>query len=607
MKKENKAAFRFILSYLSRYRLPVLLVLFCTSITAVLQTLTPWVLGATIDYISAKGVTQALYLPPFISRIIVTEQSTHSTLIRFAALLLTVALFLALFRALSRYIMAKTARHIDTDLRNDYFGHLQKMSQHFFQTHKTGDLMARATNDLRAIERVLGFGILQTYSTLLLFVLALNFMFRINTELTLLALAPLPLVVFIWYNAVSKIHLLYDYIQEQFAMLTTKTQESFSGIRIIKSYVRSNWESKVFKKENEKYIERNLTLARLDAFLDIASDFILGVSAIIIIWYGGRLIMHSKLTIGELVALFNYVMMLAWPMASIGLMMDFWQKALTAAMRVQRIMNHPVEIGDNKLTDHRISRIGGSIEFDHVSFTYPGAIKPALENISFTAQTGEKVAIVGPTGAGKSTLVHLLPRLIEPTTGCIRIGGHNLASIPLRLLRQNISLVQQETFLFSDTLAGNIAFGSHDVDKQLISRAAKVSQLELDLDQFPDGLETEVGERGITLSGGQKQRTAISRAVIRKPTLLIFDDALSAVDTYTEEEILNQIRPIMKDCITIIVAHRISTIRDADIILVLEQGRIVERGTHQELIGKKGLYYQMHERQRLEENLREMN
>ena len=606
MKPEKKAAFRFLLSYVKIYWIHIIIGLLCVAVSIVLQTISPLLLGAAIDFISSNGAVSAVKLPIFLTRILLADLSINSALLRFGILLIVIAAALAVFRTLSRIFIATVSRHVDYDIRNDYMRHLQKMSQQFFQENKTGDLMARATNDIRAMQRLTGFGFMQAFSTLLMFVLALNFMFRISVELTFIALTPLPIVVILMYSSIGKIHKLFNYIQEQFAALTSRAQENFSGIRVIKSYVRDEWEINSFEKENQRYIKRNITMVRLEAFLDASLHFLLGIGAITIIWIGGRQIIEGKLSFGQLVALISYVAMLAWPMAAIGWLLAMWQKAIAAAQRVQDILNQPPDIADNSKTDHNIKSLDGKLKFNNVSFTYPGAQKPTLQSINFEAKQGQTIAIVGSTGSGKSTLIHLLPRLIEPTSGSIRFGGYDLAAIPLQVLRRHIGVVQQESFLFSDTLSGNIAFGVTDIDEAIIAKATEISQLQLDVDQFPDGLETVIGERGITLSGGQKQRTSISRAVIRKPALLILDDALSAVDTYTEEEILNQIRPIMKECTTIIVAHRISTIRDADVILVLDDGKIVERGSHDELVDFQGLYFQMHERQRLEDNLLDM-
>jgi ATP-binding cassette subfamily B multidrug efflux pump len=302
----------------------------------------------------------------------------------------------------------------------------------------------------------------------------------------------------------------------------------------------------------------------------------------------------------------SYVVMLAWPMIAIGILLNIWQQGLTAAQRVQKILNEPVDIRDSTTTDETTGKIYGRIEFKNVSFKYPDSEALVLDNITLTIKQGETLAIVGPTGSGKSTFVHLLPRIIEPTSGTIQIDGRDITSIPLQRLRDSIGFVQQESFLFSDTISENISFGLLQAPQEQISGAAEISQLQLDVDQFPDGLETIIGERGITLSGGQKQRTAISRAIIKNPQILVLDDALSAVDTYTEDEILNRIRPIMAERTTIIVAHRISTIRDADHIIVLNEGKIAEQGTHEALLEFQGLYFDMYERQQLEENLSEI-
>jgi ATP-binding cassette subfamily B protein len=518
--------------------------------------------------------------------------------------LAVVAALYAGFSMLTRIVLASISRHVDYDMMNDYLSHLQKMSQRFFQENKTGDLMARATNDIPAIRRMTGPGIIQLFNTVVLFSFALYFMLKLSVPLTLVGLSPLPFVVLVVMRQLDKVHRLFHDMQDQFSVLTSRVQENFSGIRVIKSYVRERFEISAFRKENKEYIHRNMALARVDAYLDAWLEFLLGASTIAVLWMGGWMLINDKITLGELVALLSYVGMLAWPMIAIGWLINMIQRGLTAAQRVQKIMNEPPSIIESEYDAADSHQINGAIEFVNVSFRYPGSDERVLDRISLKIEQGQKLAIVGPTGSGKSTLVHLLPRILQPTEGAILLDGHDIRTIPLQLLRQNIGFVQQESFLFSDSIAENISFGLPDSSEAAVEEAAEISQLKLDVDQFPDGLNTIIGERGITLSGGQKQRASISRAIIKNPKILVLDDALSAVDTYTEEEILNRIRPIMNERTTIIVAHRISTIRDADHIIVLADGKIIEQGTHQQLLDLQGLYFDMYERQQLEENLR---
>ncbi|MBN1560473.1 ABC transporter ATP-binding protein [candidate division KSB1 bacterium] len=605
MKPENRSAFNFINSYIKRYWLLVLFGIVAIIFSSFIQTIIPVITAAVIDYIRAIH-TGAEYKVPLYGFITAENQSPKIVLLWLGLALTGVAVVLAVARILSRIYLISISRHVEYDMLNDYLRHLQKMSQHFFQQNKTGDLMARATSDIGAIRRLTGPAIIQFSSTLVMFIFALYFMLRISIPLTFIALAPLPFIVFIVYSRVGKIHALFNRIQEQISQLTSRAQENFSGIRVIKSYVREKFEIEAFKEENDEYIRRNISLARVDSFLHAWLEFLLGLGLIAVIWLGGRQAIDGSITLGELVAMISYVGMLGWPMISVGILLNIWQRGLAAAQRVQEVLNAPADIRDSEMT-RAMSDISGDLEFKNVSFVYPGTAKAVLTNISLRVPRGKKLAIVGATGAGKTSLVHLIPRLYEPTEGQILIDGVDIKTIPLQLLRRCIGLVQQESFLFSDSIADNIAFGIIEHDEDAISRAAEASQLKLDIDQFPDGLETIIGERGITLSGGQKQRTSISRAVLKSPRILILDDALSAVDTYTEEEILRALRPIMCERTTIIVAHRISTIRDADHIIVLQDGVIAEEGTHQQLLEKKGIYFDMHERQKLEEKLLEID
>ena len=604
MKPENRSAFQFVFQYAKKYWHYILFGFITIIFANFFQVVVPLIVGKAIDFISATAAGADYALPAFLNALWQEDQSATTTLLYFGLALAIVATLYAAFSMLTRIVLASISRHVDYDMMNDYLSHLQKMSQRFFQENKTGDLMARATNDIPAIRRMTGPGIIQLFNTVVLFSFALFYMLRLSVPLSLVGLSPLPFVVLVVMRQLDKVHRLFHDMQDQFSALTSRVQENFSGIRVIKSYVRERFEINAFRKENKEYIHRNMALARVDAYLDAWLEFLLGASTIAVLWMGGWMLINDRITLGELVALLSYVGMLAWPMIAIGWLINMIQRGLTAAQRVQKIMNESPGIIESEHDFPENHKINGVIEFVNVSFSYPGSDERVLDQISLKIEQGQKLAIVGPTGAGKSTLVHLLPRILEPTKGTILLDGHDIRSLSLRVLRQNIGFVQQESFLFSDSIAENISFGLPDVPETLVEDAAEISQLKLDVDQFPDGLNTIIGERGITLSGGQKQRASISRAIIKNPKILVLDDALSAVDTYTEEEILNRIRPIMNERTTIIVAHRISTIRDADHIIVLADGKIVEQGTHQQLLDLQGLYFDMYERQQLEENLR---
>lgn len=606
MKQENRSALLFVFRYTQKYWHYILLGFIATVVSNLLQVLVPLLIGKTVDFISATSKGTNFQLPQMFTSLLPPEASHTTILLYLGICIAVISLAYAIMQGVMRIVILSMSRHIDYDMLNDFVAHLQKMSQRFFQKYKTGDLMACATNDIPSIRHLTSRGFLNIFNTVSTLTFALIFMLKINVTLTLISLAPFPFLTIVMIYFMDKMHKTYERIQDQFSVLMSRVQENLAGIRVIKSYVREKFEIEAFEKENSNYIDRNMEGAKVDTWFDSWLDTIISLSFIAVLWAGGFMVIRQTVTIGELVTLLSYVGMIAWPMMAIGYLINLIQRGIAAAGRVQDIYLEPVDICDTEETNFSITELNGLIEFDNVSFTYPDTNEPVLRNISLTIERGKKLAIIGATGSGKSTLVHLLPRLLEPTSGTLRIDGHNINSIPLKVLRQCIGFVQQESFLFSDSLADNIRFGVLEATEETIFDAADISQLRLDVDQFPAGLETIIGERGITLSGGQKQRSAIARAVIKNPKILVLDDSLSAVDTYTEEEILNRIRPIMKERTTIIVAHRISTIRDADQIIVLSDGMIAEQGTHSELLEQRGLYFDMNERQKLEENLKEM-
>ena len=582
--------------------------IFFVILATLFQLVTPWILRYAIDYIQFHSQSSASYTSLFIIQVahfLNISSFTGMTLI-FAGLILLSTLVQGFFRYLMRISMIGASRKIEFEMRNDYFSHLQTLEPEFYQQNKTGDLMARASNDLEAVRALVGPGIMHFVSTIFLAISAIFLMIKIDSRLTLWALLPLPIVVIIVNRLLVRINKLFTRIQAQFATVTAKVQENISGIRVVKSYVQEDHEVDDFKDQNKELVNRNLALAKVRAKLRGSIEFLLGLSTIIVLWRGGLDVISGKITIGGLVAFLAYLAMLAWPMIALGWVMNLWQQGLASLNRMLVIWSQKPSIKDTSATDISIQTLKGHITFNKVHFSYNEEKIPVLNEINLDIPAGTTLAIVGPTGSGKSTLVNLLPRLYDVTEGSILIDGHDIKKIPMNILRTNIGYAPQEAFLFSDTLEGNIGFGLEKPQGEEIAEAAESSQINLDMDQFPHGLQTVVGERGITLSGGQKQRIALSRAVIKKPKILILDDSLSAVDTYTEEEILKRLREIMKNRTSIIVSHRISTVKDADVIIVLDDGKILEKGNHEELIEKQGLYYHIYQKQMLEKSLEEL-
>jgi ATP-binding cassette subfamily B protein len=467
--------------------------------------------------------------------------------------------------------------------------------------------MAHATNDIAAVRNVLGPGIMYPSDTLMTFTMVLTMMLITDWQLTLLALLPLPLVSLAVYRLSKAVNQKFMERQEQFSQLTTRAQENLSGIRVIKAYVRERFEIERFRSLSWEYLKKNLVLARVQSVMWPLMFILVGFSILLVMYFGGLRVIDGYITIGTLTAFFGYLVMLIWPMIAFGWVANLMQQGAASMSRLAKIFDTEPEIRDTDMTDHSITTLHGTIEFRNVSFTHKNAERPTLQNITLTIEQGTTLAIVGYTGSGKTTLVNLIPRLYDVTSGELMIDGINIKNIPLQVLRSQIGYVPQETFLFSETIAENIQYGidtPHDEGKLL--KAAELAQLSNDVAEFPKRYETIIGERGITLSGGQKQRTSIARALIRDPKILILDDALSSVDTYTEEEILKRLRNFMKGRTSIIISHRISTVKEADLICVLDRGEIVERGTHEELVALGGIYAQLHEKQLLEAELEEM-
>ncbi|MGA1826209.1 MAG: ABC transporter ATP-binding protein [bacterium] len=516
-------------------------------------------------------------------------------LLRCVVLIVLFALIQGCFKFLMRNIVIGISRKIEYQLRNDFFAHVQTLSISFFQRHRTGDIMSRATNDLNAVRSFLGPGIMYFTYTLILFLMDLIFMLSLNIKLTIIVLIPFPLVSFLIMNLAKRLHTRFKAVQEQFAAINTQIQENFSGIRITKAYVREQQMADRFLKANELYLQKNMELVKIWGLFHPITSILSGFFLLLIVWIGGAQVISGNISLGGLAAFISYVGILVWPAMALGWVINLIQRGAVSMGRINEIMRTEPEIKDSPKAKP-LHKFQAEIEMKNVSFG-------PLRNIGIKIHQGESIGLVGRTGAGKSCLVNLIARLYDATAGEIKISGTAIHNIPLQQLRAHIGYVPQETFIFSDSIKQNIGFGLPEDSFERIKEAAFFSHLLDDIEEFPEKFETVVGERGITLSGGQKQRVAISRALVRKSPILIFDDVFSSLDLNTEHKILEKLNRIMKDRTYIIISHRISAVRNCDRIYVLEDGKIVEHGNHQILIARDGPYARIYEKQLLIQEL----
>ncbi|HVG26204.1 MAG TPA: ABC transporter ATP-binding protein [Acidobacteriaceae bacterium] len=519
---------------------------------------------------------------------------------RYALLLLAAAVISGIFLYLMRQIIIGASREIEFDIRNDLFAHLETQPPSFFQRHRTGDIMARSTNDLNAVRQLLGPAIMYSANTVVFTAAALPFMLRISPRLTMFAFVPLPFASVLVQYFGARIHTRFERIQAMFSDISAQAEENFSGARLIRAFAQEEAQIAAFEESNREYIRRSLRLARLMAMLWPTLEFVLGVSLMITLLVGGREVVAHRMTVGEFTSYNVYMVQLTWPMIAIGWVTNLVQRGAASVTRIHQLMTEKAAIDDAAaLPELKAAPIAGSVEFRGLSFAYPTGGQ-VLHDLSLAIPAGSSLAITGPTGSGKSTLVSLIPRLQEADPGMVLIDGRPIREYPLETLRRAIGFVPQETFLFSETIRENVAFGVPDTTDEAVLRAARTAHIGNEILEFPRGFQTVVGERGMTLSGGQKQRTAIARALLRDPRILILDDALASVDTYTEEQILSGLREAMQGRTTILIAHRVSTARSADRIAVLVDGRIAELGTHDELLARGGYYSELAEKQSLE-------
>ena len=543
---------------------------------------------------------------PYLLKLGIDAMETGTTpgrLAGYAGAIVTFSVLGGIGRYLMRELMNGMSRHVENDLRDDYFEHLLHLSPEFYQRVPTGELMSRATNDIPAVRMVIGPAIMYLVNTAVISIIALTMLVLIDARLTMLASLPLLIVPITVIYFGREIHKRFEAIQAQFGRISTMAQENLAGARIVKAYVQEEAQEREFTVLNREYMSRNIRLAKIWGLFHPALMLLTGLGAVIVLGVGGRAVIMGRITIGDFVAFTFYLLQLIWPMIALGWVINLFERGAASMGRIQEIMSQQPSIADAE-RPVKVATPQGGIEFRNVSFRYPGTERLVLTDISFTIEPGQTVAIVGPTGSGKSTIVRLIPRLYDTDEGEVLLDGIPIKEITLEQLRSLISMVPQEPFLFSEALGSNIAFGLQDGgDDKRVEEAAQIAQLAETIRDFPQGYDTQLGERGINLSGGQKQRATLARALTRNSPVLILDDALSSVDTNTEMRILAGLQDVLKRHTSLIISHRVTAVKDADLILVIEDGEIVERGVHSELIEAGGTYARLLQRQFLEESL----
>jgi len=564
-------------------------------------------LWGTLSCISANAVW--VLFPQVIQRAIdeMGHGISRQRILLFAGFLIAIALVKGVLLYSQRWILIGISREIEFDLRSDLFKKLEQQDSGFYQRYRTGDIMARLTNDLSAVRNLLGPALMYSANTAFFTVGALFFLLRISPWLTLVAFAPMPLASVLVQYFGSRIHDRFERIQASFSDISSQTQENYSGARLVRAFAREESQIGLFERLNRQYIARSLKLVQLMGMLWPTLEFILGVAMVITLLAGGHLVIAHRISVGQFVAFNTYMVLLTWPIIAVGWVVNIFQRGTASVKRIDELLRAEPAIDDSS-ADPAIQAgtvLQGEIEFRNLNFSYGETLNDSgvLRAISLKIPAGSSLAIVGPTGSGKSTLVNLITRLYEAPEGSLLIDGRGVRDYPLAVLRRNIGMVPQETFLFSATIRENLMFGAPHASAEDLLEAAAAAHIRQEFEEFPQGFETMVGERGVTLSGGQKQRAAIARALLRRPVILILDDALSSVDTYTEERILNGLHRYTEGATTILISHRVSTVRNADQIAVLDRGRIVELGRHDELLSLDGYYAGLYRKQQLEEEL----
>jgi len=588
---------RRLFDYFDRYKLSLTLGFLCVIGSAGFSLVKPAIVGSAVDVLS--------------------KSLTRGALIRYALMFVGAAAVEGLFLYLQRWIIIGTSRRIEYDMRNDFYAHLQTLPTSFYQEQQTGDLMSRATNDLASVRMLIGPAVMHSASSILVVIGAFIMMLRIDTEMALLSLIAVPIVAGATKYFGQRIHLQYKSVQDYFGDISSRVQENLAGVRVVRAFTQEEHEVENFKRMNHEYVNRNRSLIRLTASFYPALHMLIGLMFVLIFFLGSRRILAGRLSIGAFVAFQFYLGRMVWPLIALGWVINLFQRGMASMARLHEVW--AVQPGaDAKKGTVAEPRIRGDLDIRDLTFTYPAGPplvgeKPrvvrtdaVLRDVNLSVQHGQTIGIVGRTGSGKSTLLALMTRTFEPPPMTIFVDGRPIETIPLHQLREWIGVVPQETFLFSESVAENIRFGRAEATDAEVAESAELAGLTGDVATFPQGLATLIGERGITLSGGQKQRTAIARALIRDPAILILDDSLSAVDTATEERILRALREIRKGRTVVIVSHRVSSVKDADHIVVLEEGSIVERGNHDALIAHGGYYADLYRRQTLEEEIEEI-